>query len=61
MRVWQMNGRYSAGARRGWVAQEITRRAEALGERAGAPPLPAAALERAFPALWRLALQAARA
>jgi hypothetical protein len=61
MRVWQMNGRYSTGARQGWVAQEITRRAESVTERAGAPPLPAAALERAFPALWRVALRAVRA
>lgn len=55
MRVWFLNGRYSTGARKGKIAQEITKTAEAIEARPSSAGFPTEKLVLIFRALWKIA------
>jgi hypothetical protein len=59
-RVWQLNGLFSEDARKGWPAQEITRRAQSMVNRVGSELLSVEGLARLFPVLWQIALKEIR-
>jgi len=54
MRVWFLNGRYSAGARQGDIAQAITRTARAIERSRGGADLSLETLVALFRALWAI-------